>query len=53
MSRDRDSTTKQVISTDDAVLPVGPFSQAVRAGDFLFISGTVPYGFGGLHQHRL
>jgi 2-iminobutanoate/2-iminopropanoate deaminase len=43
MSTDRDSTTKQVIRTNDAVLPVGPFSQAVRAGDFLFISGTVPY----------
>jgi 2-iminobutanoate/2-iminopropanoate deaminase len=43
MSTDRDSTTKQVILTNDAVLPVGPFSQAVRAGDFLFISGTVPY----------
>ena len=43
MSTDRDSITKQVIHTNDAVLPVGPFSQAVRAGDFLFISGTVPY----------
>ena len=34
--------SKQVIFTDKAVKPVGPYSQAVRAGDFLFISGTVP-----------
>jgi 2-iminobutanoate/2-iminopropanoate deaminase len=36
------SGTEKVISTERAVLPVGPFSQAVRAGDFLYISGTVP-----------
>jgi len=34
---------KRVIHTPNAVLPVGPFPQAVQAGDFLFISGTVPY----------
>jgi 2-iminobutanoate/2-iminopropanoate deaminase len=34
--------SKQVVFTDKAVQPVGPYSQAVRAGDFLFISGTVP-----------
>jgi 2-iminobutanoate/2-iminopropanoate deaminase len=34
---------KSVIHTPDAVQPLGPFSQAVRAGDFLYISGTVPY----------
>ncbi len=34
--------SKQVVFTDKAVKPVGPYSQAVRAGDFLFISGTVP-----------
>jgi 2-iminobutanoate/2-iminopropanoate deaminase len=34
--------SKVVIFTDKAVKPVGPYSQAVRAGDFLFISGTVP-----------
>lgn len=43
MSKDRHSPSKRVIRTDNAVLPLGPFSQAVRAGDFLFISGTVPY----------
>jgi 2-iminobutanoate/2-iminopropanoate deaminase len=43
MSTDRNPTTKHAIRTNDAVLPLGPFSQAVRAGDLLFISGTVPY----------
>jgi 2-iminobutanoate/2-iminopropanoate deaminase len=43
MSRDQSSPSDRVITTTKAVLPLGPFSQAVRAGDFLFISGTVPY----------
>lgn len=43
MSADQSSSSNRVISTPNAVLPLGPFSQAVRAGDFLFISGTVPY----------
>lgn len=33
---------KKVIFTDKAVKPVGPYSQAVQAGDWLFVSGTVP-----------
>jgi len=33
---------KQVIRTDKAPLPVAPYSQAVKAGDFLFVSGQVP-----------
>jgi 2-iminobutanoate/2-iminopropanoate deaminase len=37
------TASDRVIRTNQAVLPLGPFSQAVRAGDFLFISGTVPY----------
>jgi 2-iminobutanoate/2-iminopropanoate deaminase len=36
------SLSESVIKTDRAVQPVGPFSQAVRAGDFVYISGTVP-----------
>ncbi|WP_407563942.1 RidA family protein [Streptomyces sp. 184] len=43
MNRKQNSLSKQVIHTPAAVLPVGPFPQGVRAGDFLFISGTVPY----------
>ncbi|TQM11642.1 RidA family protein [Pseudonocardia kunmingensis] len=34
--------TKTVIFTEEAGTPVGPFPQAVRAGDFIFVSGTVP-----------
>jgi 2-iminobutanoate/2-iminopropanoate deaminase len=30
------------IVTDQAPKPVGPYSQAVKAGDFLFISGQIP-----------
>ena len=32
---------KKVISTDKAPGAVGPYSQAIRAGDFLFISGQI------------
>ena len=30
---------KQIITTDKAALPVGPYSQAVRVGDLLFVAG--------------
>jgi 2-iminobutanoate/2-iminopropanoate deaminase len=33
---------KRIISTDKAPAAVGPYSQAVRAGDMLFISGQIP-----------
>jgi 2-iminobutanoate/2-iminopropanoate deaminase len=33
---------KQAIQTDKAPLPGGAYSQAVRAGDFVFVAGTVP-----------
>jgi len=32
---------KQIIQTEKAPKPIGPYSQAVKAGDFLFISGQV------------
>lgn len=32
---------KQIIKTDKAPAPIGPYNQAVRAGDFLFCSGQV------------
>ena len=32
---------KRIISTDKAPAAVGPYSQAVRAGDLLFISGQI------------
>ncbi|MEJ3655103.1 Rid family detoxifying hydrolase [Actinomycetes bacterium KLBMP 9759] len=33
---------KAVVFTEAAGRPLGPFSQAVRAGDLIFVSGTVP-----------
>ncbi len=33
---------KKIIQTTEAPKPVGPYSQAVQAGDFLFISGQLP-----------
>ncbi len=33
---------KTVIRTEEAPRPAGPYSQAIRAGDFLYISGQVP-----------
>lgn len=31
-----------VIKTERAPLPIGPYSQALKAGDFLFVSGQAP-----------
>lgn len=33
---------KYTITTDTAPAAIGPYSQAVRAGDMLFISGQIP-----------
>lgn len=33
---------KTIIRTNRAPAPIGPYSQAVRAGDFLFCSGQIP-----------
>jgi len=33
---------KTVISTPDAPSAIGPYSQAIRVGDFLFVSGQIP-----------
>ena len=32
---------KTIIHTENASAPIGPYSQAVRAGDLLFISGQI------------
>ena len=32
----------EVISSAGAPPPIGPYSQAIRAGDFVFVSGQVP-----------
>lgn len=33
---------KQIITTDKAPDAIGPYSQGVLAGDFLFVSGQIP-----------
>jgi 2-iminobutanoate/2-iminopropanoate deaminase len=33
---------KQVISTDNAPKAIGPYSQAIRAGQLVFVSGQIP-----------
>jgi 2-iminobutanoate/2-iminopropanoate deaminase len=33
---------KQVISTKNAPAAIGPYSQAIKAGNFIFISGQIP-----------
>ncbi|MBL7768465.1 MAG: RidA family protein [Flavipsychrobacter sp.] len=33
---------KKIIKTEHAPSPIGPYSQAVQMGNFLFISGQVP-----------
>lgn len=34
--------TRQVIQTDQAPAAIGPYSQAVRVGDLVFLSGQIP-----------
>lgn len=34
--------SKQIIHSDEAPPAIGPYSQAVRAGDFVFCSGQIP-----------
>ena len=33
---------KKVVQTDKAPKAIGPYSQAIQAGDFLFLSGQLP-----------
>ena len=34
--------SKEIVFTENAPKPVGPYSQAVISGDFVFISGQIP-----------
>ena len=34
--------TRQIISTTEAPAAIGPYSQAIMAGDTLFVSGQIP-----------
>jgi 2-iminobutanoate/2-iminopropanoate deaminase len=33
--------SKEIIKTDNAPAPIGPYSQAVKAGNLLFVSGQI------------
>ncbi|MCS7272658.1 MAG: RidA family protein [Fimbriimonadales bacterium] len=33
---------KQAILSEDAPAPIGPYSQATRVGDWIFVSGIIP-----------
>lgn len=35
-------TVKQIVATKEAPQAIGPYSQAVRAGGFIFLSGQIP-----------
>lgn len=32
----------EIINTDNAPAPIGPYNQSVKAGGFLFVSGQIP-----------
>ena len=34
--------TKEIILTENAPAPIGPYSQAVKAGNTLYVSGQIP-----------
>ena len=38
----RESFTREAVSSDAAPRAIGPYSQAIRAGSFLFVSGQIP-----------
>lgn len=38
---EKKAMAKQIINTEKAPKPIGPYNQAVKAGDLLFISGQV------------
>ena len=38
---------KQVIRTNDAPAPKGPYSQAIRAGGLIFVAGQIPIDLNG------
>jgi len=36
-----ENTMKKIVATDDAPQAIGPYSQAIQYGDFLFVSGQI------------
>ena len=41
-SKEPNQMTKEIISTENAPQAIGPYSQAVKAGNLMFISGQIP-----------
>ena len=41
-SKELNNMSKEIISTKNAPQAIGPYSQAVRTGDLIFISGQIP-----------
>src|SRR5690606_7358723 len=33
---------RTIVNTDKAPAPIGPYNQAVKAGNFLYVSGQIP-----------
>ena len=42
LSQEHHGTTRKHVSTTDAPTPIGPYSQALRSGNFVFTSGQIP-----------
>ena len=41
-SKELNQMSKEIISTENAPQAIGPYSQAVKAGGLMFISGQIP-----------
>ena len=37
-----DVMKREIVTTKNAPSPIGPYSQAIKAGNFLFVSGQIP-----------
>lgn len=42
MEKSSEQTVREIIATDQAPRAIGPYSQAVRAGNLVFASGQIP-----------
>jgi 2-iminobutanoate/2-iminopropanoate deaminase len=42
LRKEESKTVRQIIKTEDAPQAIGPYSQAVAAGGFVFLSGQIP-----------
>ena len=46
---ERNSMSKEIIFTEKAPKAIGPYSQAVKANGFLFVSGQIPLNLSLIH----